>query len=162
VLEHLRPQAPLQWSPTDNFHITTKFIGPWPEERLEELKSMLGSVPKPGPIATAIGGFGWFPNPHQPRFLFAGVRATEALYQLAEDLNSGCQTLGLAPEERKFTPHLTLARVKGAPPLAGLRQAIAQLPSSEFGVTTASKVLLYKSEPGENCSVYTVIGEFPL
>lgn len=162
VLEHLRPLAPLTWSPGDNFHITTKFIGEWPSERLDELKGALGGVAKRGPITTAIGGFGWFPNPHQPRVLFSGVKAPEALFGLAQDLDAACAALGVAVETRSYSPHLTLAKIRGAQNLVAVRQAIAQLPSAEFGVSTASKFLLYKSEPGETTSVYTVIGEFAL
>lgn len=162
VLEHLRPLAALNWSPSDNFHITTKFIGAWPAERLDELKSALRQVAKCGPIATAIGGFGWYPNPHQPRVLLTGVKAPEALFTLAKQIEDCCQRLGLASEARTYSPHLTLARVKGAQNLIALRQAIAQLPSAEFGVSTATKFLLYQSETGERSSVYKVIGEFPL
>jgi 2'-5' RNA ligase len=150
------------WSPADNFHITTKFIGAWPEDRIEELKSALGKIPKRGPITTPISGFGWFPNPHQPRVLFCGVRGPAALFELASDLEQCCETLGLKREQREYSPHLTLARIEGVQNLAALRQAIAQLPSADFGVSTAAKFLLYKSEAGEKTSVYTVIGEFPL
>jgi len=162
VLAHLRPLAPLNWSPANNFHITTKFIGPWPEERLEELKAALTAIPKYGPITTPISGFGWYPNPHQPRILFCGVRAPEPLFSLAKDLDTCCEALGLKPEQRDYTPHLTLARIKGVQNLTPIRQAIAQLPSADFGVSTAARFLLYKSQPGEDASAYTVIGEFPL
>ena len=70
--------------------------------------------------------------------------------------------LGLTPEQRPYSPHLTLARLRGAVDLVPLRQAIAQLPSADFGVSTATRLLLYKSEPGEHTSIYTVIGDYPL
>lgn len=163
VLEHLRPQASISWSPFSNFHITTKFIGAWQEDRLEELKLALAEIPRTGAIGTAIGGFGWFPNPHQPRALFIAVKAPDALSDLAKRTGEVCAGLGLAPEQRPYLPHLTIARIRGAGAnLIPLRQAIAQLPSAEFGVSTATKFLLYKSEPGEAASSYSVIGEFPL
>ena len=162
MLEHLRPLAPLNWSPADNFHITTKFIGPWPENRLDELKTSLSTVTRRGAIQATISGFGWHPNPHQPRVLFCGVRAGIELHQLAKDLDACCASLGITPEAQTYSPHLTLARIKGAQNLAPIRQAIAQLPSADFGLSTATKFLLYKSEPGEKASSYKVIGEFPL
>ena len=162
VLQYLRPLAALNWSPLDNFHITTKFIGAWPAGRLDELKEALGKVEKCGPITTSIGGFGWFPNPHQPRVLLTGVKAPEALFTLAKQIDECCGSLGQASEDKAYTPHLTLAKIKGVQNLIALRQAIAQLPSAEFGVSTAAKFLLYQSEPGERSSVYKVIGEFPL
>ena len=162
VLAHLRPLATLNWSPFDNFHITTKFIGAWPAERLDELKNALAQVPKCGPVTTPIGGFGWYPNPHQPRVLLTGVKAPEALFTLAKQMDEACGKLGLITEARAYSPHLTLARIKGTQNLVALRQAIAQLPSAEFGASTAAKFLLYQSQPGERSSVYKVIGEFPL
>lgn len=158
VLEHLRPLAPLAWSPSDNFHITTKFIGAWEEGRLEELKGALGEVTKVGPVTVRVGGFGWYPNPHHPRVLLAGVKAPEALYELERGLEECIVKLGVTSEGREYSPHLTLARVKGAVELAGLRQGIAQLPSADFGESKAAKFLLYQSEGG----VYKVIGEFAL
>ena len=158
VLEHLRPLAPLAWSPTDNFHITTKFIGAWEEARLDELKAALAEVKKVRPVTVKVGGFGWYPNPHHPRVLFAGVRAPEALYELERGLEDCIVKLGVVSEGREYVPHMTLARVKGTVELAGLRQAIAQLPSADFGESKAAKFLLYKSEGG----VYQVIGEFVL
>ena len=44
LLDRLRPTARIQWSPPRNLHITTKFIGEWPEERLDEMKSALGAL----------------------------------------------------------------------------------------------------------------------
>ncbi len=162
VLEHLRPLAPLNWSPADNFHITTKFLGAWPAERLDELKAALAGTPRPGPIQLSIGGFGWYPNPHHPRVLYAGVKAPDALFHLAASLNATLAPLGFPTEDRPYHPHLTLARVKQSQDLTALRQAIAQLPSAEFGLTTSAKFLLYRSDPGERTSTYHVIGEFPL
>jgi len=162
VLEHLRPLAPLTWSPSDNFHITTKFIGDWPEERLDELKLALGGLAKRGPITCEIGGFGWYPNPHQPRVLYGGVKGPVELRELAKDLDKCCEGLGVPREKREYSPHLTLGRMRGVQNVVALRQAIAQLPSAEFGSSTASKFLLYKSEAGDQTSVYRVIGEFAL
>ncbi len=162
MLEHLKPLAALHWSPAANFHITTKFIGSWSAERLDELKAALQTVPKRGPIRVGIGGFGWFPNPHVPRTLFAGVRAPQELFDVAKDLDAVLKGLGIEPEARDYLPHLTLAKMKAGTDVSALRRAIAELPSAEFGASTAAKVLLYKSEAGEESSVYTVIGEIAL
>lgn len=162
VLEHLAPLVPLNWSPADNFHITTKFIGNWAEEDLPRLEEALRGVSGMGEIAVRIEGFGWFPNPHQPRFVFAGVQAPAALHELAKRTDAACAALGIASEAKAYVPHVTLGRVKERVNLTPLRQAIAQLPSADFGFSKATKFLLYKSVPGEKSSVYTVIREFGL
>jgi 2'-5' RNA ligase len=162
VTEHLRPLADIAWSPSSNFHITTNFIGNFPDEQLPALQQALAALPKPGPMELSVRGFGWFPNPHQPRSLFVAVHAPDTLYTLAQQTAEACASLGVPRETRSYTPHLTLARIKQSPNLTALRQAIAQLPSADFGRTTAMRHLLYKSTPGEQNSSYTVIGEFPL
>jgi 2'-5' RNA ligase len=162
VLEHLRPRAPLRWSPPDNFHVTTKFIGAWPEDRLDALKARLAEISAGGPVSLKIEGFGWFENPHHPRSLFAGVEGGEALAELHAKTDTALGELGIETERRPFRPHLTLARIKEPVDLAPLRRAIAQLPSAQFGQSIAAKHLLYRSDVGPDGSTYSVIGEFSL
>src|SRR5271157_5866479 len=64
LLDRLRPTARIQWSPPDNLHITTKFIGEWPEERMDELKAALAAVGPRVPVPVHVRRVGFFPNPH--------------------------------------------------------------------------------------------------
>lgn len=162
LLEHLRPQADIQWSPPENLHITTKFIGEWPEDRVEEIRAALAEIPPPGAMKIAVRGLGWFPNPHSPRVLFAGIEAPRALHELHAAADTRLASAGVKPESKPYHPHLTLARVKTPSGLARLRQAIAALPSADFGAFTAQKHLLYRSRLTPSGSQYSVIGEFPL
>src|SRR5216684_8889462 len=86
LLDTLRPTAPAKgsttWSPAENLHITTKFIGEWPEERLPEMIDVLRAMTAGPPIEISINGLGWFPNPHSPRMLVAAVHAPESLRAL--------------------------------------------------------------------------------
>ena len=62
ILDKLRPLAKLKWIPLEKLHITTKFIGEWPDEpetRLDELKQALGSITGKGSIEIVIRGLGW-------------------------------------------------------------------------------------------------------
>ena len=163
LLEHLRSTAHARWSPAYNLHITTKFIGEWPEERLPELTSALTALPVPGAFTVNIRGFGWLPNPHNPRILFVGVHAPESLLTLARETDTALNRIGIAPEDRPFKPHLTLARIKDATaPLHGLKRAIADLKTDDFGAFTADRFHLYLSTPGPASSIYTQLAEFPL
>ena len=60
LLHLVKPLARIQWSPVANLHLTTKFIGDFPEARLEELKYALAAVPRPGALRIAIRGLGGF------------------------------------------------------------------------------------------------------
>ncbi len=74
LLMHLRPCAHLKWSPVYNLHVTLKFIGEWPEDKLPELEAALRSIAPREPIAAEVKGLGWYPNPHHPRVFWVGVQ----------------------------------------------------------------------------------------
>ena len=161
LLERLKPAAQINWSPPRNLHITTKFVGEWPEQRLEELKSVLGMLPARQPINIAIEKLGFFPNPHSPRVFWAGVHAGDDLTGLARDTEEELTRLGIAKEERAYSPHLTLARVKAPGKQPALLQAVAKLPSLDFGSFVADRFYLYQSRTAPTGSVYTKLAEFP-
>ena len=162
LLEQLKPAAQIRWSPPRNLHITTKFIGEWPEGRLEELKMALANVLPPGAIPISISKLGFFPNPHSPRVFWAGVQANESLAVLARAVDDAVAALGVARETRPFSPHLTLARIGTPGRLTNLLRAVAELPSLDFGAFTADRFYLYRSQTGPAGSVYTKLAEFPL
>src|SRR5882762_202737 len=111
LVRRLKPAGPIAWSPPSNLHITTKFIGEWKEERLSDLTAALAGVPARDPIPVSIRRVGFFPNPHSPRIFWCGVEAA-GLAALALDTDSATAAVGIGREERAFSPHLTLARIK--------------------------------------------------
>jgi 2'-5' RNA ligase len=156
----LRPAARIQWSPPANLHITTKFIGAWPVERLADLTAALSRIVASA-IPVHIGKLGFFPNPHAPRVLFCGIEAP-GLEALAAETDRAASTIGIPVETRAFSPHLTLARIKDKLDLQPLREAIAALPSAECGRFQARSFFLYQSLLRPTGSVYTKLAEFPL
>jgi 2'-5' RNA ligase len=161
LLRRLEPAAQINWSVPENLHITTKFIGEWPEGRLPELTAALGALPRREPISIAVEKLGFFPNPHAPRVFWAGVHAGEGLAQLARDTETALAPLGIPKEDRAFSPHLTLARIKTPGKQTRLLQAVAKLPSLDFGNFVADRFYLYRSKTAPTGSVYTKLSEFP-
>ncbi|HEV2689782.1 MAG TPA: RNA 2',3'-cyclic phosphodiesterase [Bryobacteraceae bacterium] len=160
LLMHLRPCAHLKWSPVYNLHITLKFIGEWPEEKLPQLEAALRSIPNRPAIPIEVRGLGWFPNPRNPRVFWAAVHGGEALEKLARDTDVALEPLGIPKETRAFTAHLSLARIKEPTPLEALRSAIAKHESAEFGSFPADRFHLYRSQPGSAGSIYTKLSEY--
>ena len=158
LMASLKPAASIQWTAAANLHITTKFIGEWPEERLGRLKSGLAALPRHGPIPVHVKDLGWFPSPHSARSFWAGVHAPSALNTIAAASAKAAAELGLPTERRALHPHVTLARIKQPVDLAPLRQAVAALESVDFGAFEARSQFLYLSK----LSVYTKLEEFPL
>lgn len=159
LYQSLEPLAAIEWSKPGNLHVTTKFIGEWPDERLDELKSTLRAMARSAVFEISIDGFGWFPTPHHPRHFFAAVRGPEALGQLAAATNTALTAIGVPAETKPYRPHLTLARMKESTiDLAPIKQFVAQLPSTDFGRMTVNSFKLYASRN----RTYTVIEDFPL
>src|SRR5690349_9771052 len=103
LLMHLRPCAHLKWSPVYNLHVTLKFIGEWPEEKLPQLETALRLIPRRPGIPIEVKGLGWFPNPRHPRVFWAAVHDSDALAALARDTDTALEPLGIAKEGRAFT-----------------------------------------------------------
>ena len=162
ALDELRPTADIKWSPPENLHITTKFIGEWPEGRLEELRETLRGLPRRPHFEIDMHGLGWYPNPHSPRVLWAAVHAGDPLRDLARDTERALAGLGIAVENKPYSPHLTLARIKPPAQLTRLRQTIAALSSDNFGKFLANSFNLYRSILSPKGSRYSVLSEFPL
>lgn len=162
LLDRLRPTAQLNWCSVENLHITTKFIGEWPDERLGELMTALGKMPRLGEIRLRLRNVGWFPNERAPRVFWVGIEASASLEALAQALDVELGKLGVPRETRPFSPHLTLARIKGTVDLSRLRRTIQQLPSLEFGEFSTDTFHLYRSDLRPTGAVYTRLASFPL
>ena len=147
VLDRLRSLAKLSWIPPEKLHITTKFIGEWPEERLDDLKRALASIKAPAPVDIVIRGLG-----RLPRVLYAAVEPNEALTALAAatELAVGVPAEDRA-DNRVYRPHITLARTRKRVPHVDLEL-------STIGSFRASSFALYLSAAGK----YTKLQEFSL
>jgi 2'-5' RNA ligase len=161
LLRRLKPSARIHWSPPANLHVTTKFIGEWPESRLGELTGALAGMPSRPAIPVNVRQVGFFPNPHSPRIFWCGIEAP-GLDLLAADTDAATSALGIEPEKRAYSPHLTLARIKEQVDLQPLRKTVAALKSLEFGNFEARSFFLYRSTLKPTGSVYTKLAEFPL
>ena len=161
MLEGLRPLARVKWSPPENLHVTTKFIGEWPEARLQELREALSDIEPTGAIEIEISGFDFYPNARRPKIFVAKVHAPPELRELARRTEEALERLGYPPEEREYSPHLTLARFGDADTRA-LRRKIDEIGQPRFGSWRADEFHLYRSQTGGSHSVYTVLASWPL
>jgi 2'-5' RNA ligase len=153
LLDQLRPLAKLVWINPEKLHVTTTFIGEWPEARLDELLSALSQV-KSDPFPIAVRGLSWLNR----RVLCAGIEAGPALASLVSSTGALLAEIGVPREDREYHPHLTLARRRHVRPVPQLDQVIFEQRSSEFGTFSATKFTLFLSHGGK----YTQIREFVL
>ena len=155
VIGELQSGIRANWSPVPNLHITLKFIGSWPDERLDELKNELQAMRRGPAFPLKISQLGYFPNPHHPHSLFAGVQAGPELTALAV-------ALGVNPEERGYHPHVTLARIRDQSQVRALRERVAKIGNLEFGEFEVRSFHLYESRTGPGGSVYTKLATYDL
>jgi 2'-5' RNA ligase len=160
LLSALRPEALIKWSPLDNLHITIKFIGNWPENRLPELDAALAAIPARDSFEIHIGDLGWFPDDRSPRVLWAGVDSCPKLIDLVKETEARLETLGIAKEERAFTPHLTLARIRNPVPLDRLREKVEEFRAADLGKFRAQHFSLFRSESGSNANIYRNLRDY--
>lgn len=163
VIEGLR-RAPsdMRWSRPDGLHITLKFLGEIPSEKVEQVKRALQSVRAAAPLAIHIAGAGFFPNERSPRVLWLGIQAGPELDQLAAAVEQSLLPLGVPKEDRPFAPHLTLGRIRANGGLASLRNLMKQREPFEMGSFTTSEFFLYESQLSTGGSIYKKIARFPL
>ena len=104
-----------RWVPADQLHLTLRFIGDVGPQTFAAIKGAVSGLRFPG-FPLELRGVGHFPPGKHPRVLWVGVAPNDALGQLHQDLELALIDTGLAPEERPFSPHLTLARLRESAP----------------------------------------------
>jgi RNA 2',3'-cyclic 3'-phosphodiesterase len=99
-----------RWIDVENFHITLRFIGDIDGRTADEVVDKLDRIERPEFQLALLGSFG----SKKPHSVFAGVTQAPEMYALQGEIERICQRLGLPADPRKFTPHVTLARLRNA------------------------------------------------
>ncbi len=134
-----------RWVRPDGMHITLKFIGHVEAEKLAPIRAALASVHSSAPVEMSFRGLGFFPTERRPRVLWYGVEASPNLAPLAADIERGLEPLGIERENRKFVPHLTLARFESPRGLEKLVRKAEELSSLDPLTTREMQFHLYES-----------------
>jgi 2'-5' RNA ligase len=104
---------------------------------------------------------GAFPNLHNPRVVWIGIKTNQTVLDLQAETARVCAEFGFPKEDRVFHPHITLGRVKETRNLVRLTDAIKTI-TFEPIETFCSEILLMKSELHPSGSLYTILKSFPL
>ena len=148
-----------RWQGDDQLHLTLRFIGDVDRHVAEDVAAALGAVSHP-PLSLRLDGIGCFDRRGQIDTLWAGVTPHDQVRSLHATVTRALTRAGIAPEERAFVPHITLARFsRGSFPSATLpMQHLWPAPiEARF-----DHFLLYESELGFDGASYSVIGRYPL
>jgi 2'-5' RNA ligase len=154
----------LKTEPTENLHVTLKFLGSTEERLLPEIIEIIRKQAAAKRAAElSLTGLGAFPHLKRPAVVWVGLQGegAQTLIDLAAGLESELEPLGFGREDRPFHPHLTLARVKTRPPRE-LTTYIEQHAATGYGIAPLRAVELFRSELKPTGSHYTVLESLPL
>ncbi len=162
----------VKWVEPKNLHLTVKFLGGVAPDTLERVKETVGPIAaRFSPIEIGLAGAGSFPPRGRPRVIWLGVHGgLDLLAALAKNIETALEPLGFQPENRPFSPHLTLGRVKqgrgkkrGPEPDPGqLKGRILELAEVEAGEFFIHELVLFKSSLSPAGPTYTPLARFPL
>ena len=148
-----------RWMTTDQLHLTLRFIGDVPESTARDVDDALSTIRAPS-FVLELAGAGEFGG-KMPRALWTGVRPNEGLVHLQRKIETALQRLGLPAEVRKFTPHVTLARLKNAP-RPKVMEFITHQALFASGPFKVEQFALFSSQLSSGGSIYRVEREYPL
>ena len=153
-----------RWVPADNLHVTLWFIGNVAEERAAEIRRAVDRPFVTGAFDLHIAGLGAFPRSGAPRVFWLGVQeGAEALALLYAELSMRLEPLGIAPERRPYSGHLTLARVREirGRDYAGLRASLGAMPA-DAGACRIQALTVFRSHLSPKGATYQAVLRVPL
>ena len=154
--------ADVKWVEPENLHQTLKFLGEVEESRVPDLAAALNASLRTPPFSFTLEGTGAFPRPEHPRILWVGVQeGKDPLIGLARAVEAACSGCGFPPEERPFSPHLTIGRVRSP---KGLGRLAEKLHGTQFqsGKSEVGEVALFQSVLRPGGPFYPVVRKIPL
>ncbi len=174
ILERLRQvqeqlqaySSAVKWVDPTGIHLTLKFLGDVPGDQLEAISQALSRAARRSSHHTVeVEGIGGFPTLISPRVLWVGMKMPEELAELQRLVDEVLAALGFPRENRPFSPHLTLARVReGAGPAERRRlgEAARNLMVGSLGSFPVEEVGLVQSTLTPRGAIYRRLGAFPL
>lgn len=160
-VERLAPRARIAWVAPDRMHITVRFIGHVDEAHAGRIRSVLEPPLPVAPFVLEIAGAGAFPPTGEPRVIWAGLSlGREQLMAVEREVSARLLTVGIESEDRPYSPHLTLGRVRAS---VGLRAQtlLDGLAQAELGRTLVEAITLFESRLSSEGPSYQVLLRTP-
>jgi 2'-5' RNA ligase len=148
-----------RWVDDANLHLTLRFVGEVERPAANDLAAALARIAWPR-FELRIEGVGHFTRKGEAKALWARIPASEPLEGLRQKVESACEAAGLGRETRRFTPHVTLARLnRSSGPIGGWLSSFGDMRAGPWEVT---EFILYESHLGRTGSFYEPVTTFAL
>lgn len=155
----------VRWTETANLHLTLRFIGDVPQDTADAIQAALSDV-QSSPFSLQLNGVGTFPaNPRKsPRIIWAGLTNPPTIQSLHEKIEKAVSDLGPTPDNRPYTPHITLGRVKSADDgtLSAIRHFIQHNSGFHTEAFMPAEFILMESLLLPSGAKYTPLARYPL
>jgi 2'-5' RNA ligase len=154
----------VKWVERENLHATLLFLGEVDDRGLPQVCEVVteGARQHAG-FVLSVETVGCFPSPRRPRVLWVGVgQGAEALCAIHETLENPLAEMGFRREERRYTPHITLGRVKSDRPTEKLAGVLAQQAAWKGGETAVHELVVMSSQLSPQGPVYGVMSRAKL
>ena len=153
----------INWVDLQNLHITLKFFGETPEDKIDDICAMLSKCAQAHqPFELLLQNTGIFGSSYKPRVIWFGMQNIQALEMLANDVLLGAETLGWERDRQNFRPHLTVARIKYLNDKRYFQQVIDSSKNVSLQKIAASSFSLIESRLRPQGPEYHVLKEFEL
>jgi RNA 2',3'-cyclic 3'-phosphodiesterase len=148
-----------RWLEPADYHVTLRFIGDVDGRTAHDIAETLGEIKRPG-AAVRFEGLSWFGG-DKPRAIVAKVKADPSIMDLQAEQERRMRRIGVEPETRKYTPHVTLARLRGVAQ-AAVADYLAARGALVAQAFTAERFVLYSARDGTGGGPYVVEAAYPL
>ncbi|MDX1486022.1 MAG: RNA 2',3'-cyclic phosphodiesterase [Alphaproteobacteria bacterium] len=149
-----------RWIEPENIHLTLRFIGNVEEDAVADIDGTLARIDFPA-FDLEIAGTGEFSRGRRPAMIWAGVAPNPPLIELQRRIERAVVRLGFPPEGRRYTPHVTLARIKNGAPMP-VREFIAQNNLLRIAPFPVTHFTLFSSHRGRRAAHYRAEAAYPL
>jgi len=154
------PMKPVE---TSNIHLTIRFIGEIPRWKVEEIEKEVMAKITGEQFKITLKGIGAFPSTSRPRVVWVGVtEGADRLREYREIIDNELRRLGIPPEARSFSPHITLARIKGSRNIHSLIRLLNEYSDYEVGSMIIKAIRLKKSTLTRSGPIYETLWEAKL
>jgi 2'-5' RNA ligase len=161
LISQVAPRS-VRWVQPDRIHLTLKFLGDTPSEKMDDIRSALTlAAADVAPFTYGVHGLGCFPNTRRPRVVWVGLQDPQgSLVRLRDAVEAQIAPLGFPTETRPFRPHLTLGRVQrhaSKSEIIEIGSVVFNSTLGTIGEGSVTEVSHIKSDLRPSGSVYTTL-----
>lgn len=162
TLSYLKAQTPghdLKWVASENLHLTIKFLGDIAESRLENIKTIFqDELRGQNEFLVTVEGLGFYPNAQHPRVVWFGITPEQTLKQIHRKLDIALQKIDVHTDQRGYSPHLTVARVRrnvDQQTIKKIGETLSKFKVDPLGSAVINQIKLYQSKLTPQGPVYS-------